>query len=116
MMDKNENREMIEAVGMLAKEKGISKEALFTAIEEALRSAYKNNFNKQDGVAPSNANVRVELDRVTGAVRLYASKEEAAAMVKPDLTFQPEMAMEDREKTLHGWHRAVERSRSWIEN
>ena len=47
---------------------------LFSAIEEALRSAYKNNFNKQYGVAPSNANVRVELDRVTGAVRLFARK------------------------------------------
>ena len=74
MIDKNENREMIEAVAMLAKEKSISKEVLFSAIEEALRSAYKNNFNKQYGVPPSNANVRVELDRVTGAVRLYARK------------------------------------------
>lgn len=75
MMDKNENKEMIEAVAMLAKEKNIGKEVLFSAIEEALRSAYKNNFNKQYGVAPSNANVRVELDRVTGAVRLYARKQ-----------------------------------------
>ena len=74
MIDKNENKEMIEAVGLLAREKGISKEVLFQAIEEALKSAYKNNFNKQDGVAPGNANVRVELDRVTGAVRLYARK------------------------------------------
>ena len=74
MIDKNENREMIEAVAMLAKEKRISKEVLFSAIEEALRSAYKNNFNKQYGVPPSNAKVRVELDRVTGAVRLYARK------------------------------------------
>ena len=74
MMDKNENKGMIEAVTLLAKEKNIGKEVLFSAIEEALRSAYKNNFNKQDGITPSNANVRVELDRTTGAVRLYASK------------------------------------------
>ena len=74
MMDKNENKEMIEAVALLAKEKNISKEVLFSAIEEALKSAYKNNFNKQYGIAPSNANVRVELDRVTGAVRLFARK------------------------------------------
>ena len=74
MLDRNGNREMIEAVALLAKEKGISKEILFTAIEEALRSAYKNNFNKQYGVAPSNTNVRVELDRNTGAVHLYARK------------------------------------------
>ena len=75
MIDKNENREMIEAVALLAKEKNISKEALFSAIEEALRSAYKNNFNKEYGVPTSTPNVRVELDRTTGAVRLYARKQ-----------------------------------------
>ena len=36
MMDKNENKEMIEAVAQLAKEKNIGKEVLFSAIEEAL--------------------------------------------------------------------------------
>ena len=74
MIGKNENREMIEAIAILAKEKSISKEVLYVAIEEALKSAYKNNFSKQYGIAPSNANVRVELDRTTGAVRLYARK------------------------------------------
>ena len=49
-------------------------------------------------------------------VGLYASKEEAASMVKPDLTFRAEMDDERREKTLAGWHRAVERSLGWIEN
>ncbi len=74
MLDRNENKEMIEAIGLLAKEKNISKEVLYTAIEEALKSAYKNNFSKQYGVAPVNTNVRVDLDRVTGAVHLYARK------------------------------------------
>ncbi len=49
-------------------------------------------------------------------VGVYASKEEAASMVKPDLTFRSEMDAEVREKTLDGWHRAVERSLGWIEN
>jgi len=49
-------------------------------------------------------------------VGLYASKEEAASMVKPDLTFRPEMEDEHREAALAGWHRAVERSFGWIEN
>ncbi len=74
MINREENREMIDAVGLLAKEKGISKEVLFSAIEEALKSAYKNNFNKQEGAAPATSNVRVELDRESGAVRLYARK------------------------------------------
>ena len=47
-IDKNENRDMIEAVAALAKEKNISKELLFSAIEEALKSAYKNNFSKEN--------------------------------------------------------------------
>ena len=37
-------------------------------------------------------------------------------MVKPDLTFRPEMEDEKREAALAGWHRAVERSFGWIEN
>ena len=94
MIDRSENREMIEAVGLLAKEKGISKEVLFSAIEEALKSAYKNNFNKQEGAAPANANVRVELDRVTGAVRLYARKV-VVEEVEDEVT---EISLEDARK------------------
>ena len=46
---------------------------------------------------------------------VYAGKEEAAAMVQPDLTFHPRMADRDRDLALYGWHRAVERSRGWVE-
>jgi hypothetical protein len=49
-------------------------------------------------------------------VGLYESKEQAASMVTPDLTFQPEMAKIDRDRALHGWKRAVERSRDWVED
>ncbi|MBE5814801.1 MAG: glycerol kinase GlpK [Clostridiales bacterium] len=48
-------------------------------------------------------------------VGLYASKEEAAAMVRPDLTFHPRMAESDRGLALYGWHRAVERAKGWVE-
>jgi len=94
MIDKNQNKEMIEAVSMLSKEKGISKEVLFTAIEEALKSAYKNNFNKQNGAAPANTNVRVELNRDTGAVHLYARKT-VVLEVEDDAT---EISIEDARK------------------
>ena len=69
-----EKENMVAAVAALAKEKNISKEVLFSAIEEALKSAYKNNFSKEYGMPPSNANVRVELNRETGVVRLFARK------------------------------------------
>ena len=65
------NREVVEAVGMLAKEKGIDKEILFGAIEEALKSAYRKNFKKS---APSSQNVDVNLDRDSGMVQVFARK------------------------------------------
>lgn len=49
------------------------------------------------------------------AVGVYASKEEAAQMVKPDLTFKPNMDQHNRDLALYGWHRAVERARGWVE-
>ncbi len=49
-------------------------------------------------------------------VGLYSSKEEAAAMVKPGCTFTPHMDAQHRALALHGWHRAVERSRNWVES
>jgi len=45
------------------------------------------------------------------AVGLYESKEQAASMVKPDLTFTPQMGEEEREAALDGWRKAVERAR-----
>ena len=48
-------------------------------------------------------------------VGLFSSKEEAASMVKPDLTFTPKMDDYNRQLALYGWHRAVERSRGWVE-
>ena len=65
------NREVIEAIGALAKEKSISKEVLFSAIEEALKSAYKKNLKKTTPNAP---NVRVNLDREDGTVQVFARK------------------------------------------
>ncbi len=49
------------------------------------------------------------------AVGLYGDKEEAAAMVKPDLTFTPAMDEYNRGLALYGWHRAVDRARGWVE-
>ncbi|KPV39828.1 transcription termination factor NusA [Alicyclobacillus ferrooxydans] len=62
------NVEFIEALDQLAKEKGIDKDTLLEAIEAALISAYKRNFNS----AP---NVRVEIGRETGEVHVFARKE-----------------------------------------
>ncbi len=62
------NSEFIEAIYDIEKEKGISSEILFEAIEQALISAYKKNF----GIAQ---NVRVQIDRANGGIKVFARKE-----------------------------------------
>ncbi len=59
------NYEFIDALEQIEKEKGISKDILFEAIEAALISAYKKNFN----TAP---NVKVSIDRDTGQIGVYS--------------------------------------------
>ena len=49
-------------------------------------------------------------------VGLYATKEEAARMVKPDLVFTPAMSDYHRGLAMYGWHRAVERAKGWVEH
>lgn len=62
------NKELIEALNILEKEKDISKETLFEAIENSLITACKNHFGKAD-------NVKVEINRETGDFLCYAEKE-----------------------------------------
>ena len=61
------NGEFLGAVDQIANEKGIEKEVLLEAIEDALVSAYKKNF----GTAQ---NVKINMDRTTGAIKVFALK------------------------------------------
>lgn len=70
------NKELIEALNILEKEKDISKESLFEAIESNLVVAYKNNFNKAD-------NVTVTMDRETGDFHIYSQKEVVEEVTDP---------------------------------
>ncbi|MBE3569316.1 MAG: transcription termination/antitermination protein NusA [Bacillales bacterium] len=60
--------EFLDALVILEKEKGISREVIIDAIEAALVSAYKRNFNQAQ-------NVRVDLNVETGTMRVFARKE-----------------------------------------
>ncbi|WP_018132520.1 transcription termination factor NusA [Effusibacillus pohliae] len=62
------NVDFIEALEALEREKGIKKDVLIEAIEAALISGYKRNFN-------SAANVRVDINRQTGDVKVFARKQ-----------------------------------------
>lgn len=54
----------IKAVNAITEEKSISKDIVFEAMELALATAYKKNFN-------SKTNVRVDLNRQTGDIKVY---------------------------------------------
>ncbi|OEF98643.1 transcription termination factor NusA [Desulfuribacillus alkaliarsenatis] len=57
----------LDALQDLEKEKGINKEVLIEAIEAALITGYKKNFNQA-------SNVRVSIDRENGIVKVFARK------------------------------------------
>jgi N utilization substance protein A len=61
------NKDLIHVIEQIGREKGIGKEVLFEAVESALLSASKKTMGLAD-------NVRMELDRHTGALRVYARK------------------------------------------
>ena len=62
------NKEFIHAIEDIEKEKGISKELMFEAIESALLLAYKKNYG-------SDQNVKVEINKETGATHVYLRRD-----------------------------------------
>ncbi|MFD2616852.1 transcription termination factor NusA [Terrilactibacillus laevilacticus] len=60
--------DLLDAMTALEKDKGISKEVLIDALEAALISAYKRNFNQAQ-------NVRVDINEGLGQIKVFARKE-----------------------------------------
>ena len=58
-------KEFIKAVDLIVKEKGIDRELVFEAMELALATAYKKNFD-------SLTNSKVFIDRNTGDIKVYS--------------------------------------------
>ena len=75
-----DSKELIAALDILEKEKEISRETLFEAIENSLITACKNHFGKAD-------NVKVSINRETCEFQCYAEKEvvETAEEVEDEL-------------------------------
>ena len=78
------NAEFVQAIDMLEKEKGISKDMIFEAVESALISAYKKNYG-------TDGNIEVRIDRETGEMLVVTKLE----VVDPD-----EIEDEDTEITI----------------
>ncbi len=84
------NSELLEAIGMLEREKGISREVIFEAIENSLVTACRNHFGKAD-------NVVAVMDRDTADYVVYAEKEvvESKAEVEDDML---QISLDDAKK------------------
>ncbi len=70
------NIDFIEALEEIEKEKGIDKDTLIDAIEAALISSYKRNFNTAQ-------NVRVDINRTTGIIKVFARKTVVEEVLDP---------------------------------
>ncbi len=81
------NKELMVALDLLEKEKQISRDVLFEAIENSLITACKNHFGKSD-------NVKVEIDRETCDFVCYAEKEVVEEVEDPVL----QISLEDARK------------------
>lgn len=81
------NGDFIEALEAIEREKGITKDVLIEAIEAALISGYKRNFN-------SAQNVRVDVNRHSGTVRVFARKNVVEEVLDPRLEISQEAAQE----------------------
>ena len=65
--------ELIEALEILEKEKDISRESIIGAIENALVTAYKNQYKKKDSILAAE-NVFAKVNEETGEFFVYAEK------------------------------------------
>jgi N utilization substance protein A len=59
------NLEWLEALRQIEREKGIDSETVIQALEAALLSAYKKNYNTEE-------EARVEVNRETGTIHVFA--------------------------------------------
>ena len=82
-----DNKELILSLEELEKEKGIKKSYVIEAIETALVTAYKRNFDSLE-------NVKVDIDKQTGATHIYAIKD-VMEEAKDEAT---EISLEDAHK------------------
>lgn len=81
------SKEMLNALEVLEKDKGISKEIVISALEAALVSAYKRNYGQAQ-------NVEVEFDEKKGDIHVYAVKEVVDMVFDSTLEVSLEDALE----------------------
>ena len=91
VVKEDSGKELLMALEILEKEKDISKETMFEAIETSLLTACKQHFGKSD-------NMRIEIDRQTGHFKVFAQKK---VVMKPEDPVA-EIAKEEAKKIQPG--------------
>ena len=81
------NQDFIDALHEIEKEKGISTDVIFDALESALISSYKKNFG-------SAQNVLVDINKESGKVLVYSTKDVVEVVNDPYL----EISLDDAKK------------------
>lgn len=86
------SKELVGALDALEKEKGISKELIIDAMEDALKSAYKRNYGQAQ-------NVEVIFDDKKGDFHIYTVKEVVEQVADQRL----EISLADAQQVNHGY-------------
>ena len=104
------SKELIKALDNLVAEKNISPDVVFEALQLALQTAYKKNFN-------SKTNVRVDINRETGEIKVYSylvvvpeydegseeiDEEGNVKKIDPQINRDAQILLEDAEKIVPG--------------
>ena len=80
-------KELLQALDELQTEKGITKEYMIESLKMALEAAYKKNYETKE-------EVNVDIDEVTGNIKVYAVKTVVENVEDPDLEINLESAKE----------------------
>ena len=88
------NKELMEALDTLEREKNISKHTLIEAIQQSLVQACKQHFGKSD-------NVHVNINPETGDFSVYADRTVVEDVLDPAEEISEENA--PRSKAQQGW-------------
>ena len=84
-------QELLDAMNVLEKEKGIKKEVVIEALTDALEKAYKTNYNA--------SNVEVKIDENTGEFKVFSDKTGVAEVENP----QEQISLHDAWAKSHGY-------------
>ncbi|KRL89768.1 transcription termination factor NusA [Limosilactobacillus ingluviei] len=89
----NQYQELLAAMDVLEKEKGIKKEVIVEALTDALANAYKKNYDD------NNARVEAVIDDRTGAFKVYVFKKVVEEVANPI----EEISLRDAMAISHGY-------------